>query len=331
MSKTVTFGEIMMRLTTPGHQRFAQAASLGITYGGGEANVAAALAQMGMPAAHVTVFPDNDLGRAGAAFFLKSGIDTSHFQYAPGRLGLYFMETGESLRPSRIVYDRYESAFAHLDPAAFDWQQILAGANWFHWSGITPAVSAAAARATADAINAARQLGITISADVNYRRVLWQYGKKADEVMPDLVAGCDVIVCTLGDAADIFGIQTDDFQEMARRMMQRFPNLKKVIATRRDTLSASHNRLTGICFDGTEYTESPTFDLNPIVDRIGGGDAFMAGFIYGTIQYGDTLRALTFATAASALKHMIEGDFNLVTVAEVEQVMLGEVSGRLLR
>lgn len=321
----------MMRLTTPGHQRFAQAASLGITYGGGEANVAAALAQMGMPAAHVTVFPDNDLGRAGAAFFLKSGIDTSHFQYAPGRLGLYFMETGESLRPSRIVYDRYESAFAHLDPAAFDWQQILAGANWFHWSGITPAVSAAAARATADAINAARQLGITISADVNYRRVLWQYGKKADEVMPDLVAGCDVIVCTLGDAADIFGIQTDDFQEMARRMMQRFPNLKKVIATRRDTLSASHNRLTGICFDGTEYTESPTFDLNPIVDRIGGGDAFMAGFIYGTIQYGDTLRALTFATAASALKHMIEGDFNLVTVAEVEQVMLGEVSGRLLR
>ena len=331
MSKTVTFGEIMMRLTTPGHQRFAQAASLGITYGGGEANVSAALAQMGLPAAHVTVFPDNDLGRAAAAFFLKSGIDTSHFQYGPGRLGLYFMETGESLRPSRIVYDRYESAFAHLDPASFDWQNILAGANWFHWSGITPAVSAAAARATADAIRTARKLGITVSADVNYRRVLWQYGKKADEVMPDLVAGCDVIVCTMGDAADIFGIQTNDFQEMARRMMQRFPNLKKVIATRRDTLSASHNRLTGICFDGTHYTESPTFDLNPIVDRIGGGDAFMAGFIYGTMQYGDTLRALTFATAASALKHMIEGDFNLVTVAEVEQVMQGEVSGRLLR
>lgn len=331
MSKTVTFGEIMMRLTTPVHQRFVQAASFGITYGGGEANVSAALAQMGMPAAHVTVFPDNDLGRAAAAFFLKSGIDTSHFQYGPGRLGLYFMETGESLRPSRIVYDRYESAFAHLDPAAFDWQQILAGANWFHWSGITPAVSAPAARATADAIQTARQLGITVSADVNYRRVLWQYGKKADEVMPDLVAGCDVIVCTLGDAADIFGIQTDNFQEMARRMMQRFPNLKKVIATRRDTLSASHNRLTGICFDGTEYTESPTFDLNPIVDRIGGGDAFMAGFIYGTMQYGDTFRALTFATAASSLKHMIEGDFNLVTVAEVEQVMQGEVSGRLLR
>ena len=331
MSRTVTFGEIMMRLTTPGHQRFAQAASLGITYGGGEANVAAALAQMGMPAAHVTVFPDNDLGRAAGAFFLKSGVDTTHFHYGPGRLGLYFMETGESLRPSRIVYDRYESAFAHLNPAAFDWPSILAGAGWFHWSGITPAVSASAAQACLDAIQTARTLGITVSADVNYRRVLWQYGKKAGEVMPELVAGCDVIVCTTGDAADIFGIESDDFQEMARQMMQRFPNLKKVIATRRDTISASHNRLTGICFDGTEYTESPTFDLNPIVDRIGGGDAFMAGFIYGTMQYGDTLRALSFATAASALKHMIEGDFNLVTAAEVEQVMQGEVSGRLLR
>ncbi len=321
----------MMRLTTPGHQRFAQAASLGITYGGGEANVAAALAQMGMPAAHVTVFPDNDLGRAAGAFFQKTGMDTSQFQYGPGRLGLYFMETGEGLRPSRIVYDRYDSAFARLQPETFNWEEILRGSSWFHWTGITPAVSASAAAACSVAIRTARQMGITVSADVNYRRVLWQYGKKASEVMPDLVAGCDVIVCTSGDAADIFGIQSDDFQEMSRRMKQRFPNLKKIIATRRDTLSASHNRLTGICSDGVETIESTTLELNPIVDRIGGGDAFIAGFIYGSMQYKDTRRALEFATAASALKHMIEGDFNLVSVAEVEQVMQGNVSGRLMR
>ncbi len=331
MSKTVTFGEIMMRLSAPGRQRFAQVSSLGITYGGGEANVSVALSQLGMPAAHVTVFPDNDLGKAAAAAFQKTGIDTAHFLYQPGRLGLYFLETGESIRPSRIIYDRYESAFAHLDPAAFNWENILHGAGWFHWTGITPAVSANAAIACAEAIQTARRLGLTVSADVNYRRVLWQYGKKAGEIMPALVEGCDVIVCTTGDAADIFGIQAADFQDMARQMMRQFPNLKKIIATRRDTLSASHNRLTGICYDGVEYTESQTFDLNPIVDRIGGGDAFMAGFIYGTMQYNDPARALAFATAASALKHMVEGDFNLVTVAEVEQVMGGDVSGRLLR
>ena len=322
----------MMRLTAPGQQRFSQALSLGITYGGGEANVAAALAQMGVAAAHATVFPDNDLGRAAAAFFLKSGIDTSAVRYGPGRLGLYFMEVGAGIRPSRIVYDRYESAFARLDPAAFDWEKILAGARWFHWTGITPAVSAPAAEACAAAIGTARRLGITVSADVNYRRVLWQYGKKASEVMPPLVENCDVVVCTQGDAADIFGIQSDDFQDMARQMKARFPNLKQIVATHRDTLSANHNRLTGLCFADGQYHESPTFDLNPIVDRIGGGDAFMAGFIYGSLHYDDDLsRALAFATAAAALKHTIEGDFNLATAAEVEQVMQGDVSGRLLR
>ena len=321
----------MMRLTAPGHQRFAQASGLDITYGGGEANVSAALAQMGMPAAHVTVFPDNELGKAAAAFFQKTGIDTTHIQYNTGRLGLYFMEIGAGIRPSRIVYDRYDSAFARLQPSAFDWDNILCGANWFHWTGITPAVSASAAETCAEAIQTARRLGLTVSADVNYRRVLWQYGKKACEIMPELVEGCDIIVCTVGDAADIFGIYADGFQDMAQQMKQRFPNLKQIIATRRDTLSASHNRLTGLCYDGTQLIESTTFDLNPIVDRIGGGDAFMAGYIYGMIQYNDTQRALTFATAAAALKHMVEGDFNLVSVAEVEQVVQGDVSGRLMR
>lgn len=321
----------MMRLTAPGRQRFAQASSLGITYGGGEANVSAALAQMGVSAAHVTVFPDNELGRAAGAFFQKTGIDTRHIYYGPGRLGLYFMEVGEGIRPSRIVYDRYESAFAHLEPSAFDWPAIFQDTKWFHWTGITPAVSAAAAAACKDAVETARQSGVTISADVNYRRVLWQYGKKASDIMPGLVEMCDIIVCTSGDAEDIFGIQSVDFQDMAQKMTDRFPNLKKIIATRRDTVSASHNRLTGICYDASGYSESGTFELNPIVDRIGGGDAFMAGFIYGNLHWKDDARTLHFATAASALKHMVEGDFNQVTAAEVEQVAGGDVSGRLLR
>lgn len=331
MATVVTFGEIMMRLTTPGRQRFAQATNLDITYGSGEANTAASLAQMGVPAAHVSVCPDNDLGRAAAAFFHKTGIDTAHILFGGGRLGLYFMEVGAGIRPSRIVYDRYDSAFAKLDPARFDWEKILSGARWFHWTGITPAVSAPAAQACADAIRTARKLGIMVSADVNYRRVLWQYGKTAREVMPGLVEHCDVAVCTQGDAEDIFGIVSGNFEDMARQMKQRFPNLKQIIATRRDTLSASHNRLTGLCFDGNTYLESPTFDLNPIVDRIGGGDAFMAGFIYGALNYQDTARTLAFATAASALKHTIEGDFNQVTAAEVEQIVQGDTSGRLLR
>ncbi|MCB0523518.1 MAG: sugar kinase [Saprospiraceae bacterium] len=331
MATVVTFGEIMMRLTAPGHQRFAQANGLDITYGGGEANAAAALAQMGVSAAHVTVFPENDLGKSAAAFFHKSGIDSSHFVFQDGRLGLYFMEVGAGIRPSRIVYDRYESAFAKLNPAAFNWDEIFRDARWFHWTGITPAVSASAAEACSDAVKTAKKLGVSISADVNYRRVLWQYGKKASEVMPDLVADCDVIVCTVGDAEDIFSIRSSDFESMATQMMDRFPNLKKIIATRRDTLSANHNRLTGLCFDGKQMIESPTFDLKPIVDRIGGGDAFMAGFIYGSLKYEDTNKALSFATAASALKHTIEGDFNVVSAAEVEQVMEGDVSGRLLR
>lgn len=331
MSTVITFGEIMMRLSAPGNQRFVQAQSLGITFGGGEANVSAALAQMGVPAAHVTVFPHNDLGRAAAAFFQKAGVGSDYFYYKNGRLGLYFMEVGAALRPSRIVYDRYDSAFARLDPSWFDWEKILHGARWFHWTGITPAISESAAIACGDAIRTARRLGILVSADVNYRRVLWQYGKTAADVMPALVEGCDHIVCTEGDAADIFGIQTSDFQDMARQLMRRFPNLKKIIATRRETLSASHNRLTGLCFNGERLSESPTFDIVPIVDRIGGGDAFMAGYIYGALHFTDPADTLAFAAAASALKHTVEGDFNLATVAEIEQLMRGDVSGRLLR
>ncbi len=326
----------MMRLTTPGNQRFAQAAGFDITYGGGEANVAAALAYMGIPACHVTVFPDNDLGRSAAAFFQKSGVGTQHMRFEGNRLGLYFMERGAAMRPGRVVYDRYDSAFARLDPAWFDWPDILAGARWLHWTGITPAISAPAATACLDAARTAQNMGITVSTDVNYRRNLWQWGKTAREVMPALVECCDIAICGAEDAMDIFGIEaapdeTRRFETSAAALMRRFPNLKKVINIKRDTLSASHNRLTGLCFDGRACTGSPTFDINPIVDRIGGGDAFVAGYIYGSLHFDDPVQTLAFATAASALKHTIEGDFNMVSTSEIKQVMQGDVSGRLLR
>jgi len=336
LARVITFGEIMMRLTTPGNRRFAQATGFDITYGGGEANVAAALAGMGVPANHVTVFPDNDLGRSAAAFFQQSGVGTRHMRFEGNRLGLYFMERGAAMRPGRVVYDRYDSAFARLDPAWFDWPDILAGARWFHWTGITPAISAAAAAACLEAVKTARSMGITVSTDVNYRRNLWQWGKTAREVMPALTECCDIAICSAGDAADIFGIavdakEADRFSASAAELMRRFPNLKKVISVRREDLSASHNRLTGLCFDGRDRIESPVFDVDPIVDRIGGGDAFAAGYIYGSLHFDDPARTLAFATAASALKHTIEGDFNMVGAAEIMQVMQGDVSGRLLR
>ncbi len=336
MKQVVTFGEIMMRLSPPGYGRLRQTDTLDVTYGGGEANVAVALAVMGVPAAHVTALPDSELGQATAGAFRRYGVDMRHTVFSGQRLGLYFLETGTAMRASRIIYDRDRSAFAELDPAAFDWERILTGAGWLHWTGISPAISAAAATACSDAIRTARRLGLTISADVNYRRNLWQYGRSAREVMPELVAECDVLVCGTGDAADIFDIRTeepgaDGFAAAARHVMDRFPQVKHIISTERDSVSATHNRLAGRCFDGSIYTETPAFDINPIVDRIGGGDAFMGGYIYGRLQGWDVDRTLVFATAASALKHTIFGDFNLVTVEEVEQIVGGDLSGRLVR
>ncbi len=326
----------MMRLATPQNARFTQASQLNVTYGGGEANVAGALAYMGVPASHVTCFPENDLGHAAAAYYRKYGVETKDMVFKGQRLGMYFLEVGASMRPSRIIYDRFDSAFANLKPEWFDWEEILKDAQWFHWTGITPAISETAAQACADAIKAARKLGVKVSADVNYRKNLWQYGKTVQEIMPDLVSGCDVIVCAEQDASDIFGIVPDSsasntFVSIASQVMNRFPNVKQVVTTRREVLSASHNRLKGISFDGKEYLETPVYEINPIVDRIGGGDAFMAGFIYGSLHYTTMQDALTFAVAASALKHTVEADVNLLTVGEIEQVMHGDTSGRLVR
>ena len=336
MNQVVTFGEIMLRLSPPQHQRFTQATNLDVTYGGGEANVAASLAGWGLPAGHVTCFPDNPLGRAATQQFQALGVDMQHTVYRSGaRLGLYFLEVGAALRASQVLYDRADSAFANLDPADFAWDEILAGAKWLHWTGITPAISAAAAQATREAIAEARRLGLTVSADVNYRRNLWQYGQRAQDVMPDLVAGCDVIVCSENDADDLFGIRPaagadNSFASVAEQLMNRFPQLKQIISTRRHTQSASHERIQGQLFDGT-YAETSPYDITPVVDRIGGGDAFLGGFIYGTLNKATPQEALRFAVVASALKHTVPGDVNRVTVAEVEHVLQGNTTGRLVR
>ena len=336
MKQVVTFGEIMMRLSPPLNYRFAQTVALEVNYGGGDANVGASLAGLGVPAAHVTCFPDNDLGRAAAQQFQRLGVNMAHTVFRGDRLGLYFLEVGAGMRPSKVVYDRAGSAFDRLNPADFNWDDILKDAGWLHWTGITPAISAAAAAATRQAIAAARRLSITVSADVNYRRNLWQYGQTAQDVMPELVAGCDVVVCGEGDAEDLFGIvpqpgSDNKFVSVAQQVMARFPQIKQVITTRRKTHSASHNGLRGLFYNGQQFLETPSYDLNPIVDRIGGGDAFMAGFIYGSLTYDNPQQALTFGVAASALKHTIHGDVNQVTVAEVEDIMRGNTSGRLLR
>ena len=326
-----------MRLSPPLNYRFVQARELAVTYGGGEANVAMSLARLGFSAEHVTVFPANELGQAAAQHIRQQGVSLQHTVFNGHRLGLYFLEQGASVRASHIVYDRADSAFANLRADWFDWETILTGATWFHWAGITPAISASAAYACAAAVQTARRMGITVSADVNYRRNLWQYGQRAQDVMPPLVAGCDVVVCAENDAADLFGISVgppsnESFADMAAQLVDRFPTIRQVITSRRTTLSASHNQLRGLLYDQTgKTTETPTYDIVPIVDRIGGGDAFMAGFIYGTYAYATAEEALRCGVAASVLKHSIHGDANLATRSEIEAVMAGNTAGRLLR
>lgn len=326
----------MLRLSTPGHARFEQSGHFNATYGGGEANVAVSLAQFGLPAAHVTRFPDNGLGKAATNLLRNFGVDTSHIIYGGERMGLYFLETGASVRPSKIIYDRSHSAFAGLEPDMLDWDTIFEGAQWFHWTGISPAISAGAAACCKKAIEIAGKKGLKVSADVNYRKNLWQYGKSASEVMPELIAGCDLIVASSHDAKDILHIEPngsdpDPDTSVYRQIMERFPKIQHIVTTDRGSISASHNTLSGRLFNGSKMLQSKSYDIEPIVDRIGGGDAFMAGLIYGLLKLKDEQQALEFGVAASVLKHTIEGDANLSTVKEVENLIGGDTSGRLVR
>jgi 2-dehydro-3-deoxygluconokinase len=332
--KIVTFGEIMLRLSTPGFARFSQAQHFNATYGGGEANVSLALSVMGLEAEHITRFPDNDLGIAATHMLQKYGLRTDRIVYGGERLGIYFLETGAIARPSKVVYDRANSAFASMDPKDFDWNQILEGADWFHFTGISPAISQGAADACIQALEVAEKKGITVSFDVNYRKNLWQYGKNPQEIIPLLAAKSDILFCSKGDMKELFSIpenEGDKFQDVARKTMAQFPRVKKIVNSKRESNSASDNTISGVLFNGTESFSSAKHRLMPIVDRIGGGDAFCAGLIYGLMVYKNDLQAIECAAAAAALKHSIEGDFNQATVEEIETLMKGDSSGKLSR
>jgi len=336
----------MLRLSTPGYLRFGQARSFDATFGGGEANVAVSLANYGIDAAFVTRLPDNDIARACLKDLRAYGVDTSGIVFGGDRLGLYFLETGAVARPSKVVYDRAGSSIAAIQPGMIDWDKVLRGADWFHWTGITPALSQGAADVCLEAIRAARRLGLTVSCDLNYRKKLWQYGKAAGEVMPALVEGCDVILGNEEDAEKVFGIKPEGFdvtatggaidqgrfRSVGEQLMARFPRAKKVIITLRGSINANHNTWGGVLWDGSRLYESPRYDITHIVDRVGGGDSFMGGLIYGLLTWPeDDQRALNFAVAASCLKHTVFGDYNQVTAAEVEALMKGDGSGRVSR
>lgn len=346
MGKIVTFGEIMLRLATPGYLRFSQTNELSATFGGGEANVAVSLANYGMEAGFVTRLPENDIAAACVKDLHKHGVKTDHIVYGGDRMGIYFLETGAVARASKVVYDRAHSAISEIKPGMIDWEQVLAGADWFHWTGITPAISQGAADVCLEAIQTANRLGIPVSCDLNYRKNLWKYGKKASEVMPDLVAGCDIILGNEEDAEKVFGIKPEgfdvtatagevnaaEFESVCTQLMQRFPRARKVIITLRGSINANHNTWGGVLYDGKQLFQSPRYDITHIVDRVGGGDSFMGGLIYGLLTYPqDDQLALNFAVAASCLKHTIYGDYNEVTVKEVENLMKGDGSGRVSR
>ena len=344
MKKIVTFGEIMLRLATPGHQRIAQSTHLEATFGGGEANVAVSLANYGLPAAFVTRLPDNDIARFAIMTLRKHNVDTSHILTGGDRMGIYFLETGAVARASKVIYDRAGSSIASIAPGMVDWKAVFSDAGWFHWTGITPALSASTAAVCLEAINVARSMGITVSTDLNYRKNLWKYGKKASEVMPELVAGCDVILGNEEDAEKVFGIHPEGvevssghvaaaaYESVCRQLAAKFPQAKKIIITLRGSINADHNTWSGTLFDGKRMYVAPEYDITHIVDRVGGGDSFMGGLIYGLITWPeDDQQALNFAVAASCLKHTIPGDFNMVTVDEVKTLMKGDGSGRVQR
>ena len=346
MKKVVTFGEIMLRLASPGFLRFSQSNSFDVVYGGGESNVAVSLANYGVPVEFVTRLPDNDIGHCAHMEMRKRGVGTSHVNWGGDRLGIYFLETGAVSRGSKVVYDRAHSAMAEIEAGMIDWNTVFEGVEWFHWTGITPAISQGAADACLEAVKEASKRGITISTDLNYRKKLWNYGGDRETIMTELTSYCDIILGNEEDAEMHFGIKpegldittqghevkADAFLSVCKQMMVKFPRAKKVITTLRGSISASHNTWAGVMYDGTTMFESPQYQITDIVDRVGGVDSFMGGLIYGLLKYpDDDQNALNFAVAASCLKHTIKGDANLASLDEVQKLMSGDASGRVAR
>lgn len=340
MSRIVTLGEIMLRLSPDRFMRFTQADSFRVIFGGGEANVAVSCANYGHNAAFVTKLPAHDIGQAAVNSLRQLGVDTSHIVRGGNRVGIYYCETGASMRPSNVIYDRAGSSIAEALPSDFDFDSIMTGADWFHWSGITPAISDNAAELTRLACEAARRHGVTVSVDLNFRKKLWT-PQKAQEVMRPLMKYVDVCIGNEEDAelclgfkpdADITGGKTDadGYKDIFKAMASEF-GFRYIASTLRESYSASHNGWKAMIYDGTTFYRSRRYDIDPIVDRVGGGDAFSGGLIHGLVTGMPVDKALEFAVAASALKQTIHGDFNLVTAAEVQRLVDGDSSGRVSR
>ena len=342
-TKVITFGEVMMRLTTPGFSRFGQQNQFDINFGGGEANVCASLANYGLKAEFVTRLPENDIADACIRELKGLGVGTSNILRGGERMGIYFVEKGANARASKVIYDRAFSSFSTIESTMIDWKEVLKDAMWFHWSGITPAVSESAALACLEGIRVANKLGVTVSCDLNYRKKLWKYGKDATEVMPKLVAGTDIVMGNEEDAEMCLGIKPENtditkgeidknaYSGVSQKIIEQFPRVQKVITTLRESISASHNNWSGVIWNGKELLKSKEYQITHIVDRVGGGDSFMGGLIYGLTQLDSEQEALEFAVAASALKHTVDGDYNRVTLEEVKKLMGGDASGRVSR
>ena len=342
MSCVVTLGEVMLRLKSPGFERLFQSPILEATFGGAEANVAASLAQFGVETRFLSAVPANNVGDACLASLRAFGIDTSMIRRAGDRLGVYYLESGANQRPSRVTYDRDGSAIAAAKPSDFDWDAVFAGADWFHISGVTPVISAPAAELSLAAARAARERGVTVSVDYNFRKNLWRYGKNAPEVMRELVRCANVGIANEEDCQKSLGITADvdvtsgdlahvAYRVLAEKVLEAFPNLSRQAITLRESHSADHNGWSAVLHNRRDFLTSRHYEINDIVDRVGAGDSFAAGLIYGVRAYGDDAKALEFATAASCLKHSVPGDVNRVSVAEVEALMGGDVSGRVQR
>jgi 2-dehydro-3-deoxygluconokinase len=342
VTRVVTFGEIMLRLKSPRAERLFQSPVLEATFGGAEANVAVSLAHFGVDAAYVSAIPANPVGDACVAELRRFGVDTSRIKRQGERLGIYYLETGANQRPSRVTYDRASSSIASAKPGDFDWAAIFQGADWFHVSGVTPAISATAAQLALDATRAANAARMPVSIDYNFRKNLWRWGKKAPEVMRELVSHAQVGIANEEDCQQALGISidvdvnrgelaADQYCMLAERVLEEFPNLERQAITLRESHSADHNGWSAVLHNRKTFLTSRRYDITDIVDRVGAGDSFAAGLIHGLFAYRDDATALEFATAASCLKHSIDGDFNRVSVAEVEALMKGEAGGRVQR
>lgn len=339
----VTFGEIMLRLAPPGMERLLQSPQFVATFGGGEANVAVSVSGFGWPARYTTVLPDkNGISDAFLGEMRRFGVDVSHVVRGPGRFGIYFVEPGANQRGAKVLYDREGSSIALAGPGAIDWSTVFAGAGWFHITGISPAISASAAELSIESVKAAKAAGLTVSIDLNFRKNLWKYGKKASEVMPLLAEHCDVIIANEEDCQMSLGIESEAdvhsgkldhgaYEKLSAKVLAAYPKARAIAITLRESHSASHNGWSACYYDRQQFIVSRHYDITHIVDRVGGGDSFAGGLIFGLLALPDAKAALEFAVAASCLKHSIPGDFNRFSREEVEGLVKGGGSGRVQR